>query len=83
MRQIFKVESFEKNGKYLADSYMGDDLESEARKMLTHEIWYYLDNLSIDGKDVLEHNIAYSTYINKEGFVTYSALLSVKYMSGK
>jgi len=83
MRQIFKVEHFEKNGETLHDMYRGDDLESEVRKMLAYDIWYFLDTLSFSGKEIIEHSISHSSYINNAGFVCYSAIVSVKYMSSE
>lgn len=78
MRYCFRVESFEHNGKNISHMYREDLLAIEVRKALTHDIWSYLDALSKEGKEILEHNIAYTSYFDFEGYVTYSAILTVK-----
>ena len=78
MRDRFKVESFEKSINDLRGLYAGDDLEGETRKMLTQDIWNFLDYNALS-LEILDYTISYNVYTRQQGDIRYSAVVSLKY----
>jgi len=70
-----KVEFFEAETKY--SEAAAKDMLSNTGKNLAHQIWYFLDTISLRHK-IIEHNVTYSKIKEDDGNIILSAIVTAK-----